>query len=97
MVKEVCNQQLFYDDLIANKRPQLVIQTLCQQHGKSDLIVSFISWLAGKSKPDLIEQYTSFSDRLGVRKSKIANVCMIVKFINYVFPDKKKLESLVWC
>ena len=64
--EEVCNQlQQFYDDLIANKRPQLVIQAP-PQHGKSDLIVSFISWLAGKS-PDLRTIYTSFSERLGVR------------------------------
>lgn len=64
--EEVCNQlQRFYDDLIANKRPQLVIQAP-PQHGKSDLIVSFISWLAGQS-PDLRTIYTSFSERLGVR------------------------------
>ncbi len=57
--------QQFYDDLVAGKRPALVIEAP-PQHGKSELIVIFISWLAGKH-PDYRAIYTSFSERLGVR------------------------------
>lgn len=57
--------QIFYEDLIAGNRPMLVIEAP-PQHGKSELIVVFISWLAGKH-PELRSIYTSFSERLGVR------------------------------
>lgn len=57
--------QVFYDDLIAGKRPKLVIQAP-PQHGKSVQIVDFVSWLAGKD-PDKRVIYTSFSERLGIR------------------------------
>ena len=86
--EEVCNQlQLFYDDLIANKRPQLVIQAP-PQHGKSDLIVSFISWLAGKS-PDLRTIYTSFSERLGVRANLKLQRLYDSAIYQDIFPDTK--------
>jgi predicted phage terminase large subunit-like protein len=57
--------QAFYDDLVAGKRPKLVIQAP-PQHGKSVQIIDFIAWLAGKN-PDYRTIYTSFSDRLGIR------------------------------
>lgn len=57
--------QQFHDDLIAGKRPKLVIQAP-PQHGKSDTIVDFIAWLSGKN-PDLRTIYASFSENLGVR------------------------------
>jgi predicted phage terminase large subunit-like protein len=64
--EEIANElQLFFDDLIAGKRPKLVIQAP-PQHGKSIQIIDFISWLAGKN-PDCRTIYTSFSERLGVR------------------------------
>lgn len=64
--EEIANElQLFFDDLIAGKRPKLVIQAP-PQHGKSVQIIDFISWLAGKN-PDCRTIYTSFSERLGVR------------------------------
>lgn len=86
--EEVCNQlQQFYDDLIANKRPQLVIQAP-PQHGKSDLIVSFISWIAGKN-PELRTIYTSFSERLGVRANlKLQRLYDSVIYQD-IFPDTK--------
>lgn len=55
----------FYFDMVDGKRPKMVIQAP-PQHGKSQLIVDFISWLSGKD-PDLRTIYTSFSDRLGIR------------------------------
>lgn len=57
--------QQFYNDLVSGNRPVLVIEAP-PQHGKSELIVIFISWLAGKH-PDYRTIYTSFSERLGVR------------------------------
>ena len=64
--EEIANElQLFFDDLIAGKRPKLVIQAP-PQHGKSVQVIDFISWLAGKN-PDCRTIYTSFSERLGVR------------------------------
>jgi hypothetical protein len=57
--------QQFYEDLIAGKRPKLVIQAP-PQHGKSVQIIDFISWVAGKH-PEFRTIYTSFSDRLGIR------------------------------
>ena len=86
--EEVCNQlQRFYDDLIANKRPQLVIQAP-PQHGKSDLIVSFISWLAGQS-PDLRTIYTSFSERLGVRANLKLQRLYDSAIYQDIFPNTK--------
>jgi predicted phage terminase large subunit-like protein len=57
--------QVFFDDMVAGKRPKLVIQAP-PQHGKSVQIIDFISWLAGKN-PSLRTIYTSFSERLGIR------------------------------
>lgn len=57
--------QAFHDDLVAGKRPKLVIQAP-PQHGKSVQIIDFIAWLAGQN-PDWRTIYTSFSDRLGIR------------------------------
>lgn len=57
--------QQFYEDFVAGKRPKLVIQSP-PQHGKSEQVVDFISWVCGQN-PDLRVIYTSFSDRLGVR------------------------------
>jgi len=57
--------QLFYEQLAAGQRPKLVIEAP-PQHGKSKMIVEFITWVAGKD-PDLKTIYTSFSERLGVR------------------------------
>lgn len=57
--------QQFYVELVAGLRPKLVIEAP-PQHGKSKMIVEFITWIIGKN-PDLKTIYTSFSDRLGVR------------------------------
>ena len=86
--EEVCHQlQQFYDDLTANKRPQLVIQAP-PQHGKSDLIISFISWLACKT-PDTRTIYTSFSERLGVRANLKLQRLYDSAIYHDIFPDTK--------
>ena len=51
--------QQFFNDLMAGKRPKLVIQAP-PQHGKSVQIIDFIAWLAGKN-PSLRTIYTSFT------------------------------------
>lgn len=73
-VKETsASVQQFYDDLIAGKRPYLVIESP-PQHGKSRLIIEFIAWLAGKN-PEKATIYTSFSHRLGTKaNSQIQNI-----------------------
>ena len=57
--------QKFLEDLIAGNRPKLVIEAP-PQHGKSETVVDFVTWAAGKY-PDLRTIYTSFSERLGIR------------------------------
>jgi predicted phage terminase large subunit-like protein len=57
--------QNFYDDLINGQKPKLIIQAP-PQHGKSEAVTDFISWIAGKN-PDNRIIYASFSERLGVR------------------------------
>lgn len=57
--------QIFYEDMVAGKRPKLVIEAP-PQHGKSTPVIDFVSWIAGHN-PDLKTIYGSFSERLGVR------------------------------
>jgi predicted phage terminase large subunit-like protein len=59
------NLQQFYQDFIDGKRPKLIIQAP-PQHGKSEIIVDFVAWLAGKNA-DTKTIYTSFSDDLCTR------------------------------
>lgn len=56
--------QQFYDDLVAGKRPVLLLSTP-PQHGKTTTVTDFISWVSGKL-PDLRTMFTSYSDDLGV-------------------------------
>ena len=64
--KEIARElQGFYDDLVAGRKPMLVIQAP-PQHGKSEQVIDFIAWLAGQN-PDVRTIYTSFSERLGIR------------------------------
>lgn len=77
--------QKFHDDLALSVRPQLVIEAP-PQHGKSELIVVFISWLAGKY-PHLRTIYTSFSDRLGVRANLKLQKIYTSDIYHSIFPD----------
>lgn len=84
MAKEL---QAFYDDLVAGRRPKLVIEAP-PQHGKSKMIVEFITWIAGKN-PDFKTIYTSFSERLGVRANLTAQRIYESDRFKKVFPDTK--------
>jgi len=79
--------QQFYDDLVAGNRPALVIEAP-PQHGKSELIVIFISWLAGKH-PDYRTIYTSFSERLGVRANLKLQRLYDSPIYKRIFPQTK--------
>lgn len=85
------NLQQFYDDLIAGNRPILIIEAP-PQHGKSELIVVFISWLAGKH-PDYRSIYTSFSERLGVRANLKLQRLYTSDVYRRIFPGTKIKES----
>lgn len=79
--------QLFYEDLVCGKRPHLCIQAP-PQHGKSDMIVEFLAWLAGKV-PDFKQIYGSYSDRLGIRANlKLQRMLDSTKY-RRVFPGTR--------
>jgi predicted phage terminase large subunit-like protein len=59
--------QRFYRDVVAGKRPTLVLMTP-PQHGKTTAAEDFIAWLAGKH-PDWKTIYASYSDELGVQRN----------------------------
>ena len=79
--------QQFFDDLMAGKRPKLVIQAP-PQHGKSVQVIDFIAWLAGKN-PDLRTIYTSFSERLGVRANLRLQRVYDSTLYKEIFPNTK--------
>lgn len=83
--------QRFYDDMVAGKRPKLVIQAP-PQHGKSVQIVDFIAWLAGKN-PDCRTIYTSFSERLGVRANLKLQRLYDSELYKDIFPDTRINQS----
>jgi predicted phage terminase large subunit-like protein len=57
--------QAFYDRYIAGERPKLLLLAP-PQHGKSTMMVDFLSWVSGKN-PHTKSMFTSYSDALGVR------------------------------
>ena len=79
------NLMQFYRDLVAGKRPKLVLEAP-PQHGKSVQAVDFIAWLSGKM-PDNKTIYTSFSERLGVRANLTLQRTYKTDKFKKVFPD----------
>lgn len=64
--RKLCRElQIYFEELVAGKKPVLVIKAP-PQHGKSRAIIDFISWVSGQL-PEFQTFYTSFSDRLGIR------------------------------
>jgi predicted phage terminase large subunit-like protein len=61
--------QQFYDDFLNGLRPKLVIEAP-PQHGKSFIILHFISWLCGKNR-DYKAIYTSYGENLGIKANGI--------------------------
>lgn len=77
--------QEFYDDLIAGKKPMLIIEAP-PQHGKSEAITDFIAWVSGKH-PELKTIYASFSERLGVRANLKLQRTYTRKTYTDIFPQ----------
>ena len=55
----------FWEDLKAGKRPALILQAP-PQHGKSEQVMDFVSWVAGMN-PDMKTIFGSYSEDLGIR------------------------------
>jgi len=79
--------QLFYSDLISGCRPKLVIEAP-PQHGKSRMIVEFVTWMAGKN-PDLKTIYTSFSESLGIRANLTCQRIYDGEKFKKIFPETR--------
>lgn len=83
--------QQFEADLLAGRRPKLVIQAP-PQHGKSVQIVDLIAWIAGRH-PELRTIYASFSDRLGLRANLRLQRMYQSAAYKRVFPGKVVLGT----
>lgn len=79
--------QQFYERLVTGKRPKMVMEAP-PQHGKSMMVVDFISWIEGRN-PDLKSMYTSYSDDLGLRAN--SDLQRIFSSVNYkqIFPHTR--------
>ena len=84
--RDVCRQLMqWYKDYTEGKRPTLILNTP-PQHGKSDTITDFVTWLLGKSKNYKVI-YASFSDRLATRANlKVQRILNTAKY-KKIFPD----------
>ena len=76
--------QKFLGDLIAGLRPILIMQAP-PQHGKSVLVIDFITWAHGKY-PWFQTIFASFSERLGVRANLRMRRIMGGELYNLIFP-----------
>jgi predicted phage terminase large subunit-like protein len=76
--------QQFRADLIAGKRPILVMQAP-SQHGKSTAVSDFIAWIAG-NHPDLNIIYVSYGDELGIRANKALQRTVSSEPFSKIFP-----------
>lgn len=83
--------QRFRADLIAGTRPMLAIEAP-PQHGKSHMVVDFISWCAGHD-PDLSTIYAAFSDRLTRRANMRMQRILSMPVYHQVFPDGARLGT----
>ena len=79
--------QQFYEDMVAGKRPALVMMAP-PQHGKTETVTDFTAWLAGKN-PNLKTIFGSYSDDLGVRVN--LNLQRMIDSYRYriAFPNTK--------
>jgi predicted phage terminase large subunit-like protein len=84
-VEELAQElQQFYDDLVAGLKPMLIIEAP-PQHGKSEAITDFISWVAGKH-PNFKTIFASFSERLGIRANLKLQRIYSRKVYSDIFP-----------
>lgn len=83
--------QQFYEDLVAGRKPKLVIMAP-PQHGKSETITDFIAWLSGKH-PDFKTIFASFSLRLGIRTNTRIQRQMDSEKYRRIFPGEPMLAQ----
>lgn len=83
--------QRFYDDLVAGKKPKLIIMAP-PQHGKSETITDFIAWISGKH-PELKTIFASFSLRLGIRTNLRIQRQLDSEKYQRVFPNGARLAQ----
>lgn len=85
-MRDLCKHlQQFYIDLVAGKRPTLLIQSP-PQHGKSWMVTDFISWVSGMM-PTLRTIYATYSDTLGTRCNLSQQRIMDSKKYSMIFPE----------
>jgi predicted phage terminase large subunit-like protein len=77
--------QDFFVEFKQGVRPVLVIEAP-PQHGKSKMVVEFITWLSGKD-PDNRTFYTSFSDNLGIKANLMCQRIFESEKYKKVFPE----------
>lgn len=85
--------QRFYEDLVAGKKPKLIIMAP-PQHGKSDTITDFIAWVSGKH-PDFKTIFASFSARLGIRTNLRIQRQMESDKYKRVFPEGARIAETI--
>lgn len=86
--KDVCeNLQQWYEQYKAGERPILIINTP-PQHGKSDMIVDFTTWLIG-NEPNCKFIFASFSERLSMRANLSVQRIMSLERYSKIFPEVK--------
>lgn len=91
-VEDLCkNLQEFAEDLVAGKRPKLIINTP-PQHGKSVAVIDFLTWFAGKY-PNYKQIFASFSKSLGVRANMAIERIMRSPKYAMVFPEQHFFEG----
>lgn len=79
--------QEFFDDLVAGKRPKLILEAP-PQHGKTRNIQDFLAWAAGR-RPDLKMIYASFSSDLGVDANSAMQKQMGDEKYHITFPETR--------
>lgn len=83
---DVCmHLQQWYEDYQKGERPVLIINTP-PQHGKSDMIIDFATWLIGQN-PNNKLIFASFSERLSMRANLSVQRIMSLDKYKSVFPD----------
>ena len=94
-VTDLCARlQQFYLDLIAGKRPVLIIQTP-PQHGKSWSVADFIAWISGKI-PELKAIYATHSKMLSSRCNLAQQRQIDSDKYKKVFPKLRLAQKKWW-
>ena len=77
--------QQWWEEYCDGLKPVLLLSTP-PQHGKSILIIDFISWVAGQN-PDLRTIFSSYGDRLGVRANLRLQRIFDSSIYQEIFPE----------